>query len=149
MSQIAGMEKLFIPSDVLDTRGYQAVNAGPDPGCTDSLKVTNHRLRSAAIQYSAAIKAQFSKMARTMYGPLGPKNIQQPGKATCHKCSSLHGYGTAGIINLVKTHLDKEWCMTAQAKKDKQPRKNVGQPVALGVQLCSRQRRGSWQKYPP
>jgi hypothetical protein len=38
------------------------------------------------------------------------------------KCSSLCGYrshGTAGIINLVKTHLDKEGCMTAQAKKDK------------------------------
>jgi hypothetical protein len=52
------------------------------------------------------------------------KDIQQPGKATCPKCSSLCDYGTAGIINLVKTHLDKEGCMTAQARKDKQPHRN-------------------------
>jgi hypothetical protein len=37
----------------------------------------------------------------------------------------LHrGYGTSGVINLVKTHLDKVGCTEAQAKKDKQPRKN-------------------------
>ncbi|KAJ7803400.1 hypothetical protein B0H14DRAFT_2613343 [Mycena olivaceomarginata] len=87
-------------------------------------------------------------MATTMYGPLGPKDIQQPGKATCPKCSSFHSYRTAGIINLVKTHLDKEGCMTAQAKKEKQPCKNVEQPVTLGIQLCSRQRRGGWQRVP-
>jgi hypothetical protein len=43
------------------------------------------------------------------------------------KCSSLCGYGsheTVGIINLVKTHLDKQGCMTAQAKKDKQSGKH-------------------------
>jgi hypothetical protein len=61
------------------------------------------------------------------------KDVQQLGKATCPKCSSLHGYGTVGIINLVKTHLNKEGCMTAQAKKDKWQHKNVGQPVALSV----------------
>ncbi|KAJ6604068.1 hypothetical protein B0H10DRAFT_2167181 [Mycena sp. CBHHK59/15] len=33
-------------------------------------------------------------------------------------------YGTAGIINLVKRHLDSPKCLAAVAKKDKQPRQN-------------------------
>ncbi|KAJ7354195.1 hypothetical protein DFH08DRAFT_804113 [Mycena albidolilacea] len=127
----------------LSTAGQRQGGVRPDPGCYE------------ARQYPATIKAQFSKMATTMYGPLGPaldtiwqKDVQQLGKATCHKCSSLHSYRTMGIVNLVKTHLDKEGCMTAQAKKDKQLHKNVEQPVTLTIQLCLRQRRGGWQRVP-
>jgi hypothetical protein len=40
------------------------------------------------------------------------------------KCSLLRGYGTSGVINLVKTHLDMVGYARAQVKKDKQSRKN-------------------------
>ncbi|KAJ7862813.1 hypothetical protein B0H14DRAFT_3610853 [Mycena olivaceomarginata] len=53
-------------------------------------------------------------MATTMYGPSGPvldaiwqKDVQQPGES-----------------HLPQTHPNKEGCMKAQAKKDKQPRRN-------------------------
>ncbi|KAJ7803664.1 hypothetical protein B0H14DRAFT_2613115 [Mycena olivaceomarginata] len=68
--------------------------------------------------------ANFCEMTTTMYGPAGPKDVHEPGKATCPKCSLRRGYGTSGVINLVKTHLDKVGCTVAQAKKDQQPRKN-------------------------
>ncbi|KAJ7349582.1 hypothetical protein DFH08DRAFT_996706 [Mycena albidolilacea] len=41
------------------------------------------------------------------------KDVHEPGKATCPKCSLRRGYGTSGVINLVKTHLDKVGCTVA------------------------------------
>ncbi|KAJ7071922.1 hypothetical protein B0H15DRAFT_737549, partial [Mycena belliarum] len=46
-------------------------------------------------------------------------------KATCPKCGELRSYGTAGILNLVKTHLDTQKCQTAARKRDRQPRGNT------------------------
>ncbi|KAJ7805664.1 hypothetical protein B0H14DRAFT_3770845 [Mycena olivaceomarginata] len=66
-----------------------------------------------------------------MDGPAGPaldviwqKDVHEPGKATCPKCGLLRGYGTAGVINLVKKHLDKEIRKDTKKKQDKEPRKN-------------------------
>ncbi|KAJ7198077.1 hypothetical protein GGX14DRAFT_374467, partial [Mycena pura] len=47
------------------------------------------------------------------------------GKATCPQCGELRSYGTAGILNLVKTHLDTQKCQAAARKRDKQPRANT------------------------
>ncbi|KAJ7434946.1 hypothetical protein FB451DRAFT_1465917 [Mycena latifolia] len=52
------------------------------------------------------------------------KDVHTVGKATCPQCGSLRSYGTAGLVNLVKTHLDTLKCQAAAAKRDKQPRKN-------------------------
>ncbi|KAJ7306878.1 hypothetical protein DFH08DRAFT_944693 [Mycena albidolilacea] len=52
------------------------------------------------------------------------KDVHEPGKATCPKCGLLRGYGTAGVVNLVKKHLDKEICKDTKKKQDKEPRKN-------------------------
>ncbi|KAJ6623827.1 hypothetical protein B0H10DRAFT_2213199 [Mycena sp. CBHHK59/15] len=52
------------------------------------------------------------------------KDAHLIGQATCPKCGAMLKYGTAGIINLVKRHLDSPKCLAAVAKKDKQPRQN-------------------------
>jgi hypothetical protein len=52
------------------------------------------------------------------------KDVHVPGKAICPKCGLLRGYRTAGVINLVKKHLDKEICKDTKKKQDKEPRKD-------------------------
>ncbi|KAF7328292.1 hypothetical protein MSAN_02488500 [Mycena sanguinolenta] len=42
------------------------------------------------------------------------------GKATCPKCGTLLRYGTAGVANLVKTHENKQSCLDAKAKRDRE-----------------------------
>lgn len=46
------------------------------------------------------------------------------GQATCPKCGTIRKYGTAGINNLVKRHLDTPTCLAAAAKRERQPRQN-------------------------
>ncbi|KAJ6591766.1 hypothetical protein DFH09DRAFT_1073628 [Mycena vulgaris] len=50
---------------------------------------------------------------------LWQKDVHEPGKATCPRCEVLLGYGTAGLKNLEKRHLDKPECRKNAAKKDK------------------------------
>ncbi|KAJ7804171.1 hypothetical protein B0H14DRAFT_2612654 [Mycena olivaceomarginata] len=68
---------------------------------------------------------------QAMDGPAGlaldviwQKDVHEPGKATCPKCGLLRSYRTAGVINLVKKHLDKEICKDTKRKQDKELRKN-------------------------
>ncbi|KAJ7692482.1 hypothetical protein B0H14DRAFT_3662996 [Mycena olivaceomarginata] len=49
------------------------------------------------------------------------KDVHEPGKATCPKCSLRRGYGTSSIINLVKTHLDKVGCTEAHPRRTSSP----------------------------
>ncbi|KAJ7255087.1 hypothetical protein B0H12DRAFT_1233167 [Mycena haematopus] len=53
------------------------------------------------------------------------KDLDVKGKATCPKCGTMLSYGTSGVINLVKRHLDTPTCQASAAKKDKEPRRNA------------------------
>ncbi|KAJ6541961.1 hypothetical protein B0H10DRAFT_2244898 [Mycena sp. CBHHK59/15] len=53
------------------------------------------------------------------------KDVHKLGSATCPKCGALIKYGTAGVPNLVRRHLDTQTCQEKTKKQDNQPRKNA------------------------
>ncbi|KAJ6561010.1 hypothetical protein B0H10DRAFT_2201012 [Mycena sp. CBHHK59/15] len=53
------------------------------------------------------------------------KDVHKLGSATCPKCGALIKYGTAGVPNLVRRHLDTQTCQEKAKKRDNQPRKNA------------------------
>ncbi|KAJ6481266.1 hypothetical protein C8R47DRAFT_1284367, partial [Mycena vitilis] len=48
------------------------------------------------------------------------KDVHKPNSGTCPNCHTLLGCGTAGIMNLVKTHYLQPCCVTAKVKWDKE-----------------------------
>ncbi|KAJ6607622.1 hypothetical protein B0H10DRAFT_1956063 [Mycena sp. CBHHK59/15] len=53
------------------------------------------------------------------------KDVHKLGSATCPKCGALIKYGTAGVPNLVRRHLDTQTCQEKAKKRDNQPCKNA------------------------
>ncbi|KAJ7898338.1 hypothetical protein B0H14DRAFT_2557368 [Mycena olivaceomarginata] len=66
------------------------------------------------------------------------KDVHEPGKATCPKCSLRRGYGTSSIINLVKTHLDKVGCTEAHPRRTSSPENGLLSAFFKAYQAAAR-----------
>ncbi|KAJ7454491.1 hypothetical protein FB451DRAFT_1184824 [Mycena latifolia] len=69
---------------------------------------------------TTTIPARFDGFGKPDLETLWQKDVHVLGEATCPKCGTLCKYGAAGVVNLVKRHLDTPTCRALQLKRDKQ-----------------------------